>query len=161
MATHPSYSPYSSAGNVDSTNGTPNTHITTFSNDDAQMRIVTDSRSVMSKDENNDPFVVVPKSSKDKLSATALPFNPAVSFSPSLSGPGSFETTECPPTSVYDFIIGDSSPRMADVDVLEFGTFTTATGASRSIKVNKIYTASENDVAQEIMATLEVGDFYG
>lgn len=157
MATHHSYSPYSSAGNLDSINGTPSTYITSFSNDDAQMRPDTDSGPALSKDEHNDPFVVVPKRSKDRLSATALPFNPAVNFSPVLSVQSTFETPESSPTSVYDFIIGDAFPRVSEVDVSEFGTFTTATGASRSIKVNKIYTASAKDVAPAIMTTLEVG----
>jgi hypothetical protein len=160
-------SPYSSTGHVESAGGTPDTRLTAFSPEDNRLTkhaSIYKSAGTPLKEGQHDPFVTTSAQPKaeQKLSATASSFRPlVVRDAPPIGTAGINGSSAIPGTAQYlNQIIAESTPpprAPEPIEALKFGTFTTDTGASRSIKISGIYGKL---VMPAVQASLEVSHSY-
>ena len=164
MATYRTHieSPYSSSGNADSVSGTPDTRLSGFSPDDIRIARSSGAIKPLATPQNegqHDPFVSN-QNLDQKLSATALPFQPTLIPGRAAMPASSAANSSAPPLPgsaqfLCQQIAEDTPPPRAPdpIEILKFGVFTTDTGASRSIKVSGIY---GSHVMPAVQASLDV-----
>lgn len=154
-------SPHSSLRD-ESIQGTPQTTLTAFSPEDARGFKVTSTRSSERPQQaaQADPFVSASKTKQDqKLSATASSFQP-FGLRVRSTAPASTSASTSRPipgtTQYLDAVIEkENSPARSvqEIELTQFGTFTTSTLLSRTVKIASVY---KTDVMPLVQASWKV-----